>query len=207
MAEAKRKPSTLVPLWDGLLLFAERERCPLHLAKQRLPSEIAAKRVRYRPDNPDIAAFWRRVSGQETESEAHGRIQFPEIHWEEGFIAFNIGGTAHTYLIEVAREDVALPSPPPPSQVEAQDDPGWQEERTHLKLNVLEDEGLVLARRALMELRTQLVALFEDELIEIERQNKERVKKGQKPLPLLPIPSPRVMNKVIKERQKRRDKQ
>jgi hypothetical protein len=91
-----------ISLWDALVLL--RQRHPEPLAKERLVRGIAAGDARYCPNNSDIAAAWQQLGGK---GDPSARIGFLEIHWEESWLEFYIGGVRrHAYPIQVAQEDV-----------------------------------------------------------------------------------------------------
>jgi hypothetical protein len=182
----------VVPLWDGLLLLAQRERCPQPLAEQSFVRELAAGHVHYSPNAPEVAAFWRKLAGASCEGDP--QILFPQVHWGESWIEFNIGGVRHAYPIQVVQEDEQAQ---PPQEVEAhaddndQQSEGWQADRVHKKLDELEADGIVLKQKTALELRRLVEGKFDNE--------REKLL-AQKLPPPAATPTRPVINAAIKKR-------
>jgi hypothetical protein len=108
MAKAGNKSSTLTRILLNKALALLSKHHPPHIAWEILVREIAARHVRYWPDDPDLAAVWKKLSG-----ENNPQIQF--FRHERDWVEFHINNVRRTiYPIQVALEDLLalLPAQP-----------------------------------------------------------------------------------------------
>jgi hypothetical protein len=161
------------------------------LAEEEFVRDLAAKRVRYIPDIPEVTAFWKKLTGK---GSGKRPILFPQVHWEESWIEFYIGAVRHIHRIQVQPKNTGQAQSAQSTQGDAgqSNETGWQAIRVEKKLNILENEGVVLENHAPVELRRMVEGRFDAERRETHG--------APPPAP----PSRRVINRVIKNRLARR---
>jgi hypothetical protein len=157
------------------------------LAEEAMVRDLAAKRLRYIPDIPEVAAFWKKLAGK---GSGKRPILFPQVHWEESWIEFYIGAVRHIHRIQVQSKNARQAQSTQSTQGDAgrSSETGWQAIRVEKKLDMLEGEGVVLKDHTPVELRRMVEGRFDA----------ERRETHGAPPPA--APSRRVINAVIKNR-------
>lgn len=143
MAKLASKPSTMarISLAKARALLSEHH--PPHIAWEKLVHGMATGNVPYWPDDPDLAALWKKLSGKLS----NPQIQY--VRCEESWVEFHINNVRRTiYPIQVGLEGVwrLLPKDVRARLAERQEEPAKEEPRRILSVDWITAEAKQLKR-------------------------------------------------------------